>query len=141
METRPHGEVLAVDNGIWLAGLVYGGSAEELIKLGITGRVSLVTCESLLEELVQILRDVLLFSEAAIEQVRVFIDECAEILRDVGSVAHLNGHRAVPAAGPFLQHPVLELATRSQATAIATTERSPLTSLGDWQGIPIIPMA
>ena len=68
-------------------------------------------------------------------------DDCAEILCDVGSVSHLNGHRAVPAADPFLHHPVLELATRSQATAIATTERSPLTSLGDWQGIPIIPMA
>ncbi len=133
-------QVLAVDNGVWLTGLIYGGPAEELIQLGVTGGVTLVTTESMIQSMIRILRDRLGFSEAALEQVVVFIRECAVVLEDTptpdGDVVPV----LQPACGPGA-YAVLEAANRGEASAIAVAGPSPLQQMPTWQGIPIVPLA
>ena len=118
-------EVIAIDTGIWLEGLLYGGSAEELVKMAVTGRVNLISSEGLLDKLARTLERRLGFSEAAIDQVRQFVRECT-IMVDDGDVDF---------EGP---HPVLELAHRAGATAIATTDNSELLRRKTYLGIPIV---
>ena len=130
-DVRPEdcGQVVAVDNGIWLDALFFGGSSEDLVRLAIMGRVRLLTSETLLAQLGLVLARRLAFSEPAVAQVFRFVRECSDVLPDAGA----NGSEAV--------HPTLEVASRGQATAIVITQRSRLSHLGEFQGIPIVSMS
>ncbi len=138
--SAPTPQVLAVDNGVWLSGLIYGGPAEELIQLGVTGGVRLVTTQSMIDSMVRILRDRLNFSEAALEQVVKFVRECAEVLEDVTTKDGDSGTVLQPASGPG-SYAVLDAADRGEASAIAVAGPSPLQQMPAWQGIPIVPLA
>ncbi|HGY93012.1 MAG TPA: hypothetical protein ENK43_17750 [Planctomycetes bacterium] len=138
--SAPTPQVLAVDNGVWLSGLIYGGPAEELIQLGVTGGVRLVTTQSMIDSMVRILRERLGFSEAALEQVVQFIRECAEVLEDTVPPDGDAASTLRPAAGPG-EYAVLDAADRGEASAIAVAGPSPLQQMPTWQGIPIVPLA
>ena len=125
------GETIAVDTAIWLDGLLFGGSSEELVKLGMTGRVRLVTSEILLGELADVLQRKLGYSDAAVREVLRFIREVAEVHDDLLDAA--------PAAG-VPRGAVLDIARRAGATCVATTDGSALAPLDIHDGIPIIPI-
>ena len=74
--------VVVVGARIWLTGLMFGGVAEELLKTGISRRQRLLTTERSVQELTVVLRDRLGFSEPALDQVRQFVNDCAEIVDD-----------------------------------------------------------
>ena len=132
MTNSPKKEKIAVDTAIWLEALLYGGSAEELIKMAITHKVELIMTEPQFDDLAQALSNSLQFSVEAIAQVRRFIEECAEIL---------PGRALQPASGAHELPEILHLARESDASAIATTERSILVQMGDFEGIPIVVVA
>ena len=120
---------IAVDTSIWLKALLFGGSAEELINLALTGKVEILTTETQFADLANILSHRLKFSETSIAEVRKFIESVATIVRVATE----------PAAGPGDEMSTLLRAARdSQATAIATSDNSKLNSLEEFEGIPIV---
>ncbi len=126
------GERIAIETAIWLEALLFGGSAEELIKMSLTGRVRLVGTEVQITRLLEVLRDRLGFSEAALREVRGFVEDQVEIVTPGPQ----------PAAGVLEPlPPILQAARHGSVTAIATTGRSSLLSLESFEGIPIVSMA
>lgn len=122
-------ELIAVDTGVWIEGLLYGGPAEELVKMAVSSNVVLMTCESMLLELSQVLQDGLSFSPAGAREACRFVRDCATVVNDIEG----------PAAGSFDARASLVKASVEQgATLIATTERSRLFQLDAPPGIPIV---
>ena len=120
---------IAVDISIWLRALFFGGSAEELIKMALTGKVEILTTEVQFDHLAAVLRQKLGFSEAAIGEVRRFMESATTLLPSP----------AAPATGPAADiSPLLQAARDSQASAIATSHASKLMGMADFEGIPIV---
>ena len=128
-------DILAVDNSVWLSGLMYGGSAEELIRCGMAGQVTLVTGKALVAELMRTLRNDLRYSERAVEEVANAIQDCATVYDDAGVV---NGIAAGPSIGSAS---ILSLAKLAGATAIATMSGTKLERMGEHETIPIVTIA
>ena len=125
-------ERIAIETALWLEALLFGGTAEELVKMSLTGRVQLISSRVQLDKRIQVLRERLDFSEAALDQVRRFVEDQVEIV-ELGEA---------PAAGiPENLPPILRAARIGSAHAIATTDRSNLLSLETFEGIPIVSMA
>lgn len=123
------GDTIAVDTAVWMDALLFGGSSEELVKLGMTGRVRLVTSEILLGELAELLQRGLDYSDAAVHEVLRFIRDTAEVHDDLDAAAAGAG---VP------REAVLDIAHRAGATCVATTDGSALAPLDGRGGIPVI---
>ncbi|MEZ6197743.1 MAG: PIN domain-containing protein [Planctomycetota bacterium] len=121
-------DLIAVDTGVWLEGLLFGGSAEELVRMAVAEQIRLVTCEALILELETILRRRLAFSEAAAQAVVEFVRDCAEVRPDPGPAAGALDRRAL----------LLNVAERSGADAIFTTDRSRLHRLGRSSSVPVV---
>ncbi|MFT7617562.1 MAG: putative PIN family toxin of toxin-antitoxin system [Planctomycetota bacterium] len=120
---------IALDTSLWLKALLFGGSAEELINLAMTGKVEILTTETQFTDLARVLSQRLDFSETAIAEVRNFI----------ASVASIVTVTTEPAAGPGDEMSTLLRAARdSKATAIATSDSSKLNGLKEFEGIPIV---
>ncbi len=120
---------IAVDISIWLRALFFGGAAEELIKMALTGKVEILTTEAQFDDLATVLRQRLGFSEAAIGEVRRFVENATTLLPSP----------AVPASGPAADiSPLLQAARDSRASAIATSHASKLMGMADFEGIPIV---
>ena len=129
MSTENPAELIAVDTGIWIEGLLYGGPAEELVKMAVSQSIKLMTCESMLLELSQVLQDGLSFSPAGAREACRFVRDCATVVKDDEG----------PAAGPNdPRASLLKISVEHGATAIATTERSRLLRLDQHEGIPIV---
>ena len=129
MEISATVDRIAVEAAVWLEALLYGGPAEELVKMGLTGRIHIISTDLEVERLLAALCRRLGFSEAAAAEVRTFIEDCAEILPVV----------TPPAAGQPDETPsILQAARAAEVNAIATTGRSRLLELGDFEGIPIV---
>lgn len=124
-------DLIAIDTGVWLQGLLFGGTAEDLVRMAVIESVRLVTSERLLRDLAEVLAAPLAFSAAAIDEVLRFVRDCTLVIDD-DEEARVQGDGA-PA--------LLRVARRAQASAIATTERSPLLALRAFDGIPIVAVA
>jgi putative PIN family toxin of toxin-antitoxin system len=124
-------ERVAVDTGVWLDGMLRGGTAGELVRMAISRRIQLVTSEALLEELVHAVRTRLDFSEKAAAQLRHMVRECALMVPPAVAADDAPPDRDT----------VLEVARRAGATAIATVHRPDLLKLGSYFGIPIVEIA
>lgn len=134
----PPKDRIAVDTGVWLEGLIFGGAAEDLVKGAVLGRVTLLTSEPLLAELVGVLRRDFEFSETAATQLARWVREVSEVVHhaamvEAGAEADLNG--SAPDCGAAA---VLRAAERGGATAIATTHRRAHAALQDHGGIPVV---
>ncbi len=124
---------IAVDTSIWLKALLFGGSAEELIKMSLTGKVEVLTTDIQFADLALVLREKLGFSATAIAEVKLFMESATTIIKTSDEPA------AGPAAGPGgVLSPLLRAARESQVNAIATSERSKLMGLDEFEGIPIV---
>lgn len=130
--SETEGERIAIETAIWLEALLFGGSAEELVKMAMTGRVRLVCSEAQIDRLLAVLRDRLQFSATALAEVRILVEDLVELVVPA----------ALPAAGvPEDLPPILYTARVGAVSAIATTGRSNLLALESFEGIPIVSMA
>lgn len=109
------GETIVVDTAVWMDALLFGASSEELVKLGVTGRVRLISSELLLGELADVLQRGLDYSDAAVREVLRFVRDTAHVIDDLD----------VPAAG-ISHNIVFSVARQAGATCVATTEGSRL---------------
>jgi predicted nucleic acid-binding protein len=122
-------DLIAIDTGVWLEGLLFGGAAEELVRMAVAEQIRLVTSESLVLELCGVLENRLGFSSRAAEAVGDFVRECAEVKADLA-----------PASGPGLSRHarILRMAEACDANAILTTERSGLHRLAGESSVPVV---
>jgi predicted nucleic acid-binding protein len=128
-KTRLPVDKIAVDTAIWLKALLFGGSAEELIKMSLTGKVEVLTTDVQFADLARVLSERLGFSETAIAEVRIFMESATTLVEAP----------ALPAAGPGENlSPLLRVARESQVSAIATCDRSKLMGMNEFEGIPIV---
>jgi len=135
MDQKPKSEIFAVDNSVFVAALVNGGSAEELVRFGMAGQVSLVTGKAMVLELVRTMRTQFQFSEAAAAEVANAVEDCATVYDDAHAA---NG----VAAGPPISAPsILTIAKLAGATAIATMGGTKLERMGTHDNIPIVTIA
>lgn len=95
-------DIIAVDTDVWLDALLYGGAGEELVRMALGQGVSLVTSDTLLDELMSQLKTRWDFSDRALFQARRFITDCAEVivddaqlLRTAEAVASVRGATAI----------------------------------------------
>lgn len=120
---------IAVDTAIWLKALLFGGSAEELIKMAVTGKVEILTTEAQFEDLKQVLQNRLNFSDTAVAEVRTFMETATTLVKTPEE----------PAAGPGERlSPLLRAARHSKVSAIATSDGARFAGIEDFEGIPIV---
>lgn len=126
--SEPTTDLIAIDTGVWLEGLLFGGAAEELVHMAVAEQIRLITSESLVEDLRSILERRLDFSPRAATAVVAFVRTCAEVLPDLA-----------PASGPPDPHArLLRLAEASGADAVFTTERSRIHGLAGRSEVPVV---
>ena len=107
---------VCVANDVWSAALIQGGLAEELVRLGMTGRVTLLTSESLLLDLSRELDETLAFYGPARSMLLDLLREACEV----------RPSRA-PAAGVLdARAEIVDLAFRESADAIVTSSEGSL---------------
>ncbi len=120
---------IAVDTAIWLKALLFGGSAEELIKMAVTGKVEILTTEAQFEDLKRVLQDRLNFSDTAVAEIREFMESATTLVKTPEE----------PAAGPGERlSPLLQAARLSNVSAIATSDGARFMGIQDFEGIPIV---
>lgn len=124
----PATDLIAIDTGVWLESILFGGAAEELIQMAVAEQVRLITTESLIEDLRLVLERRLAFSTRAAEAVVEFVRTCADVRPD-----------QAPAAGASDRHArLIRIAETAGADAVFTTERSRIHGLANRTEIAVV---
>ncbi len=100
-------DIIVLDTDVWIDALLYGGAGEELVRMALGQGVTLVTSDTLVDDLIIQLRDRLGFSVNALHQARRFVVDCAQVivddaglLRTAADVASAQGATAIAALSP-----------------------------------------
>ena len=123
-------EVVVFDTNILLSGICWKGSPYRCLELARSGIVEGVTCQEILDELVEKLETKFNFSDSQIAAT------FADLLGFLRIVTIANTLKAI-AADPD-DDMVIECAIVSDATYIVTEDKKHLLPLGSYQGIAIV---
>ncbi|MBI1928538.1 putative toxin-antitoxin system toxin component, PIN family [Candidatus Poribacteria bacterium] len=125
--------VVVFDTNILLSGVGWRGTPYRCLELTRAGKVEGVTCQEILDELVEKLTVKLNFSQSQVT------DTIADLLSFMRFVSITNAMKVI-AADPD-DDKVLECAIVGGATHIVTGDRRHLLPLGSYRGIQIVTAA